>query len=161
MQQIGTVISISDTHAQVEVRRMSACSRCHKANPGTSVTDEAEVLTDVCGQCTMFPTEPTLTVDAVNEIGALPGERVVLQSSTELILGYAAAVFFLPLLLAFLLGCIMSALLPASAWAPFAGAAIGFAAAFFIDRAVLDRKAKEKTVYTIIKRLTKGPGATA
>ena len=166
MRQTGVVIARSDRHAVVEVRRMSACAGCHKAASESSVmtgSDAAtEPHTDVCADCQMFPVVAELSVTALNEIGAEVGDRVVIESSTQLILGYAAAVFSLPLLLAFICG-IAAALwiLPGAPAAAFIGAVVGFAAAFVIDKRIIDRSAKEKTVYTVIKRITKGPGLPA
>ena len=154
MRQIGLVTAADDRRAVVSVRRMSACEGCHKANPGMNT--DGEVTYTSCHECSMFPVEEEMRVDAINEVGAQTGERVVIESSTELILGYAAAVFFLPILAAFVLGCAGAVLLPGQTWAAAVGAVLGFAAAFAVDRLVLDRRAKEKTVYTIVKRLTKG-----
>ena len=156
MRQIGIVTEIQQTTATVEVKRMSACSGCHKANPGMD-TAQTDTVSDIshCHECSMFPTETELTVCAVNEIGAAVGERVVIESATELILGYAAAVFLLPIGLAFLFGCIF-ALAISTEWSVYLGAVIGFVGAFAAVKLIFDRRAKEKTVYTIIKRLMKG-----
>ncbi len=140
---------------------MSACAGCHKADAGRSLTDDAGTAsalhTDVCADCQMFPVAAELSVTARNEIGAEIGDRVVIESSTQLILGYAAAVFFLPLLLALICGLAVALwIFPGVPTAAFLGAAGGFAAAFVIDKKIVDRSAKEKTVYTVIKRLTKG-----
>ena len=156
MRQIGIVTEHHQNTAVVEVRRMSACSGCHRADPGMDPAAGAELF-DVshCHECSMFPVDTELTVSAVNEIGAVTGERVVIESSTELILGYAAAVFLLPIGAAFLIGC-LCALAIAAEWSAYLGAVIGFVGAFVAVKLLFDRRAKEKTVYTIIKRLTKG-----
>ncbi len=158
MRQIGIITESMNHTATVEVKRMSACSGCHKANPGMD-TAQADPLSDVshCHECSMFPVDTEMTVRAVNEIGAAVGERVVIESATELILGYAAAVFLLPIGMAFLFGCILALAIPA-AWSAYLGAVLGFVGAFAVVKLIFDRRAKEKTVYTIIKRLTKGPG---
>jgi len=158
MRQIGIVTDIIQQKAVVEVKRISACSGCHRANPGMDET-HADPLTDTshCHECSMFPVETEMTVSAVNEIGAMVGERVVIESSTELILGYAAAVFLLPIGMAFFFGCIFALAIPAQ-WGMYLGAVLGFVGAFAAVKFIFDRRAKEKTVYTIIKRLTKGPG---
>ena len=158
MRQIGIVTESINRTATVEVKRMSACSGCHRANPGMESV-QGEALSDLshCHECSMFPVDTEMTVRAVNEIGAAVGERVVIESATELILGYAAAVFLLPIGLAFLCGCIFALVIPA-VWSPYLGAVVGFIGAFAAVKLIFDRRAKEKTVYTIIKRLTKGPG---
>lgn len=153
MRQIGIVTEIKNQKTTVEVRRMSACSGCHRANPGMDTASDADI--SHCHECSMFPQETEMTVSAINEIGAAVGERVVIESSTELILGFAAAVFLLPIGAAFLIGCLFALVIPAS-WSPYLGAVIGFVGAFAAVKLIFDRRAKEKTVYTIIKRLTKG-----
>ena len=156
MRQIGIVTDITEQKTTVAVQRMSACAGCHKATPGMS-GDEHTSQPDIshCHECSMFPTETEMSVCAVNEIGAEIGERVVIESETELILGYAAAVFLLPIGMAFLLGCILALVMEAE-WGAYLGAVIGFVGAFAAVKLIFDRRAKEKTVYTIIKRLTKG-----
>ena len=158
MRQIGIVTDIIQQKAAVEVKRMSACSGCHRANPGMNETHATPTFdTSHCHECSMFPVETEMTVTAVNEIGAEVGERVVIESATELILGYAAAVFLLPIGMAFFLGCIFALVIPAE-WSVYLGAVLGFVGAFAAVKLIFDRRAKEKTVYTIIKRLTKGSG---
>ena len=156
MRQIGIVTEIKQNIATVEVKRMSACSGCHKANPSMDPAPTDTIAdTSHCHECSMFPVDTEMTVSAVNEIGAAAGDRVVIESSTELILGYAAAVFLLPIGLAFLFGCIFALVIPAE-WSAYLGAVIGFVGAFAAVKLIFDRRAKEKTVYTIIKRLMKG-----
>ncbi len=151
MRQIGVVSSVSGTSAYVAVRRMSACEGCHKANPG--MASVGDVTYASCHECSMFPVETEMTVLANNGISASPGDRVLIESSTEQILGYAVAVFLLPLLLAFL-GGIAGAYVTTAAWAPYLGAVIGFVGAFVFVKTVVDRHAKEKTVYTVVRVLT-------
>ena len=158
MRQIGIVTAISGLRATVEVKRMSACSGCHRANPGMEpIVNEPGTDVSQCHECAMFPVDTEMTVSAVNEIGAEMGERVVIESATELILGYAAAVFLLPIGAAFLFGCLLALVIPAE-WSAYLGAVLGFVGAFAMVKLLFDRRAKEKTVYTIIKRLTKGLG---
>lgn len=156
MRQIGIVTENHQNTALVEVKRMSACSGCHHANPGMDAAASEEGF-DVshCHECSMFPVDTEMTVSAVNEIGAAVGDRVVIESATELILGYAALVFLLPIGAAFLVGCLLSLAIP-SEWSAYLGAVIGFVGAFAFIKLFYDRRAKEKTIYTIIKRLTKG-----
>ena len=141
--------------AQVAVRRMSACEGCHKANPGTENVGETQYAS--CHECSIFPVETDMTVTAVNEIGAGIGDRVLLESSSQMILGYAAAVFLLPIFLAVALGVLFAALLP-YVWSAYLGAVIGFAGAFLLVKVCVDRHAKEKTVYTIIGMISANGG---
>ncbi len=147
MRQIGVVLTTEEEVAYVAVQRMSACEGCHKANPGT----ETEGV-PACHECMMFPMETTMQVKAENPIGAREGDRVVLESETATVLGYAAAVFLAPILMAFLLGVLL-ALLWRHPAAPYVGAVFGFVGTFLLLRLVLDRYAgareAEKTSYTV------------
>ncbi len=155
MRQIGTVERLDGKMAFVSVKRLSACEGCHKANPGiqtASGTGKKDVTYSVCHECSMFPIETEMTVQAENPIGAVIGDKVLLESSTSLILGYAAAVFLLPILLAAGVGILFSFLI-AAVWSPYLGAVIGFVGAFAIVKLVFDRHARTHTTYTVIKTL--------
>ena len=75
-----------DGWAQIEVHRVSACGHdCSRCGGG-------------CAELTR--TGP-VTVLACNPVGAQPGDRVVVESSSKSILGFAAVVYLLPLVLFF------------------------------------------------------------
>ncbi len=118
-----------DGRAQVVHLRESACSGdCHKC-AGCGAQQQAVVF------------------DAVNAIGAKPGDTVTVRTESGPVLMGAAVLYMMPLVLFF-----AGFLLGASLWEM--GAPIG-AAAFAIGialAAVYDRKVarKRKTVYTII-----------
>ncbi len=150
MRQIGIITKTNETTAEISVRRLSACDGCHKANPGMQ-TDDGVVYAS-CHECSMFPTETALSVTAENPIGAAVGDRVVIESSSQLILLYAAAVFLLPLLLAAVLGVAFAAWMDA-VWSPYLGAVVGFVGAFVLVKLIFDRHALTHTTHTIIKRL--------
>ncbi|MGM9624868.1 MAG: SoxR reducing system RseC family protein [Eubacteriales bacterium] len=155
MRQIGVIRQTAGKSALVAVRRMSACEGCHKANPGMGSGGEVGYAS--CHECSIFPVDTDMTVTAVNEIGADVGDRVLLESSSQMILGYAAAVFLLPIFLAAVLGVLFAALLP-YVWSAYLGAVIGFAGAFLLVKICVDRHAKEKTVYTVIGKLSANGG---
>ncbi len=145
MRQIGVVVAVSGRGAAVEVQRMSACDACHHGQ-------QKDAGGHTCSECRMFPTEDKMTVDAVNEIGARVGDRVIIETATEQILGYAAAVFLLPLLLAVVGGCVFAWLIE-TAWSAYVGALIGFFGAFVAVKYTVDKRAKSRTVYTVIRIL--------
>ena len=113
--------------AQVMVVRESACSGdCHKCSG--------------CGAA-----KETLLFEAVNPIGAKPGELVIVKSESGPVLAGAAVLYMVPLALFFLcyflgdligMGGLMGCL----------GAVLGFVLAGVYDRKVT---AKKNTVYTI------------
>ena len=84
MKTTGTVKSIEGKYAQVSVIRSSACDGCHSKG--------------FCLSCS----KKEMTVSVLNDIGAVPGDTVELYSPTGRVLGYAALVFVLPIVLAIL-----------------------------------------------------------
>ena len=124
MEQIVTVKALfRDGTALVQCRRTTACSgNCTQ-----------------CGGCA--EAEPQLLeVRAKNSVGAKTGDRVVVVSATGQILGAAAAVYLLPLLLLF------AGYFLAGPWGAVIGIAIGVAGIVALDRC---RAGKKKTMYTI------------
>ena len=126
------LVRVRQTHedgtATVLCIRESACSGdCHK-----------------CAGC--GAQQQTVTFEAVNAIGAKPGELVTVRTQSGPVLMGAAVLYLLPLVL-FFIGYIVGSL-----WE--LGAVIG-GAAFVLSivlAAIYDRKVakKQKTVYTII-----------
>ena len=149
MKQLGVILSSDGNTATVSVQRMSACSGCHKANPGMETEGYS-----ACHECSVFPVETEMTVRAHNEAGADAGDRVVVETASRTVLGYAAAVFLLPLILAVIGGILFSFFGEWTGW-PYLGALTGFVGAFVFVKLVVDRYASEKTTYTIVKIIRK------
>lgn len=128
MEQKVKVHSVNtDGTARVLVIRESACSGdCHKCSG--------------CGAA-----KETLIFDAVNTIGAKPGEVVIVKSETGPVLRGAAVLYMVPLLL-FFLGYFIGEQFSMGGL----GGVIGFVAGIVLA-VVYDRKVegKNKTVYTI------------
>jgi len=129
MEQLVRIKSIRDDGtAQVIRVRESACSGdCHKCSG--------------CGAA-----QQTMIFEAVNAIGAKPGELVTVEAKSGPVLAAAAVLYVVPMVL-FFLGYLLGALL----WEK--GALMGciaFAAGIALA-AVYDRKVvrKQNTVYTI------------
>lgn len=133
MTQIATVEKILDSrYAEISVPRKSACGHdCEE-----------------CAGCGM--TGAAIRAKALNEIGATPGEKVVVESSTQKLLGVVALVYLLPVVL-FLLGYFLSEGL-AESWRY--AIAIGAAVVSIIPCVLYDRIArrKEALTYTIMRR---------
>ena len=116
-----------DGSAQVLVVRESACSGdCHKC-AGCGVATE------------------TLLLDAVNTIGAKPGELVTVSSDSGPVLAGAAVLYMVPLAL-FFLGYFLGDLMGRGGLMGCVGFVLGFVLAAVYDRKVA---AKKNTVYTI------------
>lgn len=133
MTQIATVEKILDSnYAEISVPRKSACGHdCEE-----------------CAGCGM--TGAAIRAKALNEIGAAPGEKVVVESSTQKLLGVVLLVYMLPVVL-FLLGYFLSEGL-AENWRYVI--AIAAAVISFVPCVIYDRFARRREVltYTIMRR---------
>ena len=96
MTQIATVERILDKdHAEISVPRKSACGHDCEECAGCGVTGAA------------------VHARAENAIGARPGQKVVVESSTQKMLGIVAFVYLIPVVL-FLAGYLLMAFLTPS-----------------------------------------------
>lgn len=132
MTQIATVEEILDHgYVRISVPRKSACGHDCEECAGCGVTGTA------------------VRARARNEIGAQPGQKVVVESSTKKLLGVVVLVYILPLI-CFLLGYFLSAGLSESIRALIA---ITAAALSFIPCVLYDRYARrhESLTYTILR----------
>ena len=91
MTQIATVVAVSDDGtATVSVKRASAC--------GHDCTS--------CGACGII--DKPISFVAKNSIGAQVGEQVEIESETKRILAIASVVYLIPILLFFVIYCVLS-----------------------------------------------------
>ena len=134
MTQIATVERIIDTdHAEISVPRKSACGHDCEECAGCGVSGAA------------------VHAKAANPIGALPGQKVVVESSTQKMLGIVAFVYLIPVAL-FLAGYLLAALVTVSVAVQYTIAIAAFLAG--IGFAVLyDRRLKASggISFTIVK----------
>lgn len=134
MTQIATVERILDpNHAEISVPRKSACGHDCEECAGCGVTGAA------------------VHARAVNTIGARPGQKVVVESSTQKMLGIVALVYLIPVVL-FMLGYLVMVFLKASVGVQYftavTGFAIGIALAILYDRRL---RARGGLVFTIVR----------
>ena len=118
MTQIATVERILDNdHAEISVPRKSACGHDCEECAGCGVTGAA------------------VHAKASNPIGAQPGQKVVVESSTKKMLHSVALVYLTPVVL-FLLGYLLTISLPVALryTAAVAGFVVGILAAVAYDR---------------------------
>jgi len=127
MTQIATVEKLLDNgYAEISVPRKSACGHdCEE-----------------CAGCGM--TGASIFARAKNDPGAMPGDKVVVESSTKKLLGVVALVYLLPVL-GFMLGYFLTDMLPEN-WRYVV--AIAAAAVFFIPCIFYDRYARRKEILT-------------
>ncbi len=108
MTQIATVERILDSsHAEISVPRKSACGHDCEECAGCGVTGAA------------------VHAKALNPIGAAPGQKVVVESSTKKMLRIVALVYLIPVAL-FFLGYILALAASASVAVQYTAAAAGF-----------------------------------
>ena len=114
MTQIATVERIIDaSHAEISVPRKSACGHDCEECAGCGVTGAA------------------VHAKALNPIGALPGQKVVVQSDTNKMLRIIALVYLTPVLL-FLAGYFVTMAVTSSAAIQYLFAGAGFAAGILL-----------------------------
>lgn len=134
MTQIATVERILDEgHAVVSVPRKSACGHDCEECAGCGVTGAA------------------VQAKAVNPIGAQPGQKVVVESSTKKMLRIVALVYLIPVAL-FLAGYLLAALLTANVAVQYLTAVAGFLAGVLIAVAYDRRlRARGGLSFTIVR----------
>lgn len=134
MTQIATVERIIDaTHAIISVPRKSACGHDCEECAGCGVTGAA------------------VKAKALNPIGARPGQKVVVESSTQKMLGIVTFVYMVPVAL-FILGYLIMVFAGASvAWqyaVAIAGFVLGIIFAILYDRRL---KARGGLTFNIVR----------
>ena len=134
MTQIATVQRILDAnHAIISVPRKSACGHDCEECAGCGVSGAA------------------VEAKAINPIGARPGQKVVVESSTQKMLGIVAFVYTIPVAL-FILGYVIMALLVSSVALQYTVAILGFVlgivVAILYDRRL---RAQGGLVFTIVR----------
>lgn len=136
MTQIATVEKLlSSGFAEIVVPRQSACA--HECSE--------------CAGC--GSTGAVVHAQARNPIGAQPGQKVVVESSTKKLLGIAGLVYLVPLVL-FLIGYVLGSLAGLSGGMRYVPAAVGFAAGV-MAALIYDRKIRRQggLAFTIIRLL--------
>lgn len=134
MTQIATVERILDSsHAEISVPRKTACGHDCEECAGCGVTGAA------------------VHARASNPIGARPGQKVVVESSTKKMLRIVALVYLIPVAL-FFLGYLAAMAVTASAAVQYTIAGLGFAlgilAAIGYDRRL---RARGGLSFTIVR----------
>lgn len=127
MTQTAVVTQLIGDKARIEVTRMSAC---------------AHNCAECGGGCSEMMKSGPVSVLARNPLGAKPGDRVVVASSTSSILGAAALVYLLPLLL-FFIGYFVAQGMGAGEGTCIAAGGICFVLALVVI-VVVDRRVRQK-----------------
>ena len=141
MQTTATVIKTNKNRATVEVERQSACDGCHKNKDGSG-----------CSICSLTGASKTFEAEAINEIGAKVGDRVTVVTKTDRVLGYAALVFLLPVLVGVVFYFVAAAVTATEIW-QYAAMIFGFALSFFFVWLYARRVAKTRCDVEIVQIL--------
>lgn len=134
MTQIATVERILDAgHAEISVPRKSACGHDCEECAGCGISGTA------------------IRARAVNPIGAAPGQKVVVESSTKKMLRIITLVYFTPLVL-FFVGYFLALALTDSTPIQYLTAGLGFAAGI-LTAVAYDRKLRARggISFTIVR----------
>ena len=143
MQTMATVIKTNNNRATVEVERRSACEGCHKNKDGGG-----------CSICSLTGAAKTFEAEALNEIGAKVGDRVTVVTKTDRVLGYAALVFLLPVLVGVAFYLVATALTETEILY-YAAMVFGFVLSFFFVWLYARRIAKTRCDVEIVQILDK------
>ena len=138
MKQKATVQELRGANALVSVRRASMCEGCEK-NGGCSGS---------CAAGELLGANKTMTALARNPVGAVVGDTVEIESADHTVLGYAALVFLLPILLG-ALGYGIASVFGAGEGVCWLGALFGFALSFLLI-VIIDRLKKKNGTPDII-----------
>ncbi len=142
MRQRATVLKTEGNMALIRVSRATMCEGCEK-NGGCS---HCHITGLVAG-------DNHMEARACNKIGASVGDTVEVESTGSTVLGYAALVFLLPILVCALFYFVSSALFQSALVG--ALAALGGFVLTFVLIALVDRRAAKKTpAIVIVKVLT-------
>ncbi len=143
MQTRATVIRTDGDRAVVEVERQAACDGCHKNKDGSG-----------CSICSLTGASKKFEATALNKIGAKVGDKVTVATKTERVLGYAALVFLLPLVVGGLLYFLAGIVTNKEAWR-YVALLFGFLLTFFFVWLYAKQVAKKRCDVEIIDILTK------
>ena len=148
MRQIGVVTHTDENRATVSVSRKTACEGCAaKSEDGGN-----------CSGCITFAKNREMLTTAENTLGAKPGDRVIVETDSTTVIGYAAAVFLLPLVLGaagYFVGGLIS--VPAA----YIASVIGFAAAFIFLYFGLNKRAEKRCDVKIVQIISRRTAESA
>ena len=140
MQTKATVIKTDRDRATVEVERQAACDGCHKNKDGG------------CSICSLTGASKKFEAVAKNEIGAKVGDCVTVVTKTERVLGYAALVFLLPILVGVAFYFLAGIFTSTEMW-HYAAMVLGFLLSFFFVWLYAKRVARDRCDVEIVEIL--------
>ena len=144
MKQKAVVKSTTGKYDMVEVSRSTMCDGCIKQ----------DCQSHTCAAGAMFGSAKSMTVRVKNPLGASVGDTVWVESADRTVLGYAALVFLMPIVVCAVLYAAADALFVQN-WIPYLAAAVGFVGAFSA-LGILERKKKKEEPDIVIIDIENG-----
>lgn len=138
MTKYGTIVALKNGKATLQVPRSTACG-------------------DKCGSCSSHCNQGMIAIDVKNSLNAHIGDRIEVESATQMVLGAAFLVYVVPLIMMFL-GIILTNVVvnrigisPNELIAVIVG--LFFLALTFVGIRIYDRKRNEdrKQIFTMRK----------
>jgi len=139
MTQKALVKSVTDRYAVVEVSRSSMCDGCSQKNCQSHTCSAGEIFGAGKQMCTK----------AVNRVGAVPGDVVLVESEDKTVLSKAALVFLMPLAVCILFYTIAERLC-SNMTVHYVAAGIGFVIAFCILGCIEHRRSEQTPDIVIV-----------
>lgn len=141
----GTVLSVENGYALVEVRRRAMCDGCSNdpSNPDS--------CGHACAMGALLGDRKNMTVSVKNTLGANVGDTVELESADQFVLFSAFLVFILPLILAFV-GYFLTDVLTDNELVPYVSAAVGIGIGLSLC-AIMEKKAKKNETKIVMKSI--------
>lgn len=136
MKQTAAVTAVNGSKAIIFVKREEACAGCK--------------MNKACFSCSK-----TVEAEAVNTVGAVSGDIVEVETSSQKLLTYSTLVFVVPVVLGIALYCFGSFLFNSEPAACICGA-IGFISPFIVLIAMSKRKVSKELDINIVRIVSHG-----
>lgn len=142
MLERAVVVETDGKIATIEVKRSSMCEGCHKLSGNGDCAGHCEISGLVAGN------GKTVITKAVNLAGAAVGDKVRIETDSKKVIGYAALVFILPIIVCAVFYWVGDIIFT-EAYGAFLSAAVGFILTF-LGIAVYDRSKRAKLPEIVI-----------
>ncbi|MBE6617287.1 MAG: hypothetical protein E7627_05035 [Ruminococcaceae bacterium] len=142
MLERAVVVETDGKIAIIEVKRSSMCEGCHKLNGDGDCAGHCEISGLIAGN------GKTVRTKAVNQIGAVVGDKVRIETDSKRVIGYAALVFMLPIII-----CALFYYVGNIIFSTMTGAVLSAVAGFFLTFlgiAIYDRSKRKKLPEIVI-----------
>ena len=143
MEQLARIIETDGGTALIEAERSSMCEGCSGKECGAS-----------CAMSGLFGSGKSMRTKATNDVGALPGDLVEVESSSSTVLGHAFLIFIMPILIGGACFFAGSRIFSSELWGAVAaagGLVLSGAILFAVER-IVSKRTPSVTVTKIVRR---------